>query len=406
MSSQRAAKANARSLEALGARRDKGDALDGVRPRPSLSGMRTRVRVGARLHVRVVLRSARGRVRLRRDRPCDEPREDRGRTDVVVALRRPPSGRGRRRCRPRYRLHAAREGRPPRGRARPRRGVGEERHTQPDQLVQGPRRLGRAEQGARVRLQGRSVRVDREPRELGCGARGASGLAQLRVHPVESRAGQDHHDRGLRRQSRRDQRQLRRRQPPVRRAGRCLRVGVRQREHAAVLRRGQQDARVRDGGATRLAGARPCRRPGRERLVAHEDPQGIRGAAPGRAARRRAPSARLGRAGARVLAGRQGVHRGIRHDPAGQARHDREVARDREPGRRLFRARRRAHDRRRFRGGHRRRDRRRHASPRAHRGHLRRNGGRGDDRDVEEARRRRRHPARRAGRRVHHRVTA
>ena len=52
----------------------------------------------------------------------------------------------------------------------------------------------------------------------------------------------------------------------------------------------------------------------------------------------------------------------LRHDPAGEARHDRQVARDRQPRRRLLRARRRAHDRRRLRGRHRRRDRRRHAS--------------------------------------------
>ena len=55
-----------------------------------------------------------------------------------------------------------------------------------------------------------------------------------------------------------------------------------------------------------------------------------------------------------LLAGREGVHRGVRHDPAGEARHDRQVARDREPGRRLLRARRRALDGRRLRGGHRR----------------------------------------------------
>ena len=39
-----------------------------------------------------------------------------------------------------------------------------------------------------------------------------------------------------------------------------------------VLRRGFEDARVRDRRAARLAGARPCRRAGRERLAAHEDP--------------------------------------------------------------------------------------------------------------------------------------
>ena len=69
--------------------------------------------------------------------------------------------------------------------------------------------------------------------------------------------------------------------------------------------------------------------------------QGLRGAAQGRPARRGAAGARVGRAGARLLAGRDGVHRGVRHDPAGEARHDRQVARDRQPGRRLLRARRR-----------------------------------------------------------------
>ena len=55
--------------------------------------------------------------------------------------------------------------------------------------------------------------------------------------------------------------------------------------------------------------------------------------------------ARQRRAGAGVLAGRDGVARRVRHDQAGEARHDREVARDRESGRRLLRARRGAPDR-------------------------------------------------------------
>ena len=38
-------------------------------------------------------------------------------------------------------------------------------------------------QGARVRVQGRGVRVDRQPRELGRRARRARRAAQLRVHP-------------------------------------------------------------------------------------------------------------------------------------------------------------------------------------------------------------------------------
>ena len=49
-------------------------------------------------------------------------------------------------------------------------------------------------------------------------------------------------------------------------------VGVREREHAAVLRRGLQDARVRDRRAARLGSARPRGRAGRERFAAHQDP--------------------------------------------------------------------------------------------------------------------------------------
>ena len=63
-------------------------------------------------------------------------------------------------------------------------------------------------------------------------------------------------------------------------------VGVRERERAPVLRRGLEDARVRDRRAARLGGARPRGRAGRQRLAAHQDPQGLRRAAQGRAARR------------------------------------------------------------------------------------------------------------------------
>ena len=73
----------------------------------------------------------------------------------------------------------------------------------------------------------------------------------------------------------------------------------------------------------------------------------------------REPHVRVsGAQAARLLAGRDRVARGERHHPAGEARHDRQVARDRQPGRRLLRARRGAPDRRRARGGDRRRDRR------------------------------------------------
>ena len=108
-----------------------------------------------------------------------------------------------------------------------------------------------------------------------------------------------------------DRRQLRRGQPAVRGARRHVPVGVRQRERAHLLRRGVEDAGVRDRRAARLGGARPRRGADRQRLAAHQDPQGLRRAVQGRAARRRAEGARLGRAGRRVLAGRDRVARRV-----------------------------------------------------------------------------------------------
>ena len=98
--------------------------------------------------------------------------------------------------------------------------------------------------------------------------------------------------------------------------------------------------------------------------------------------------------------------RAERHHLAGAAEHDRQVARDREPGGRLLRARRRARDRRRHGGGVRRGDRRRHAPARPHRGRVRRDGRGGHGRHPEAARRRRGGAARRAGRRLRHRSWA
>ena len=82
-----------------------------------------------------------------------------------------------------------------------------------------------------------------------------------------------------------------------------------ERQRAHVLRRGLEDARVRDRRAARLGGARPRGRADRQRLAAHQDPQGLRRAVQGRAARRRAERAGVGRAGRGLLAGRDGVRR-------------------------------------------------------------------------------------------------
>ena len=70
---------------------------------------------------------------------------------------------------------------------------------------------------------------------------------------------------------------------------------------------------------------------------------------------------------------------------AGQAGHHRQVARDRQPRRRAVRARRRTPYRWCGRGGQRRRGARRHPAAGPHRGHLRRDRGRRDGRDAEEA---------------------
>ena len=77
--------------------------------------------------------------------------------------------------------------------------------------------------------------------------------------------------------------QLRRREPPLHRALGRARLGVRERERAAVLRRGVEDARLRDRRAARLRAARPDRAADRLRLAVHEDRARARGVDRGRA---------------------------------------------------------------------------------------------------------------------------
>ena len=88
--------------------------------------------------------------------------------------------------------------------------------------------------------------------------------------------------------------QLRRLQPAQRRAVVRARLGVLQRRPSLVLRRGLEDARVRDRRAARLEPARRGDRADRIRLDVHEGPPGLRRAPRARAratARRRASSA-------------------------------------------------------------------------------------------------------------------
>ena len=94
--------------------------------------------------------------------------------------------------------------------------------------------------------------------------------------------------------------------------------------------------------------------------------------------------------------------RGPRLLPPGEAGDDRQVAGDRQPGRRPVRARSGAPHRRLDRRGHRRRDPRRHQAARADHGHLHRDRRRRDHRGAAQARRARRHRPRRARRRRDH----
>ena len=132
-------------------------------------------------------------------------------------------------------------------------------------------------------------------------------------------------------------RQLRRRQPPLHRARRrARRLGVREHQHAPVLRRGLQDARLRDRRAARLGAAGPRRRPDRLRLAVHQGRARLRGVHRARAARGRAADDER-RPGRGLLAGRPGLRRRAGLLPPGQAGHDRQVAGDRQPGRRPVR---------------------------------------------------------------------
>ena len=98
------------------------------------------------------------------------------------------------------------------------------------------RELGFTRAGLPVHRQpGQRRRRRRRPRGLGLGG----------ADPVVAGAGQDPHDRRVRRHPARRRRQLRRREPAGHRAGRRARgLGVRQRQRPPVLRRGLQDPRA------------------------------------------------------------------------------------------------------------------------------------------------------------------
>ena len=107
-----------------------------------------------------------------------------------------------------------------------------------------------------------------------------------------------------------DRGHLRRRQPALPRGRRRDRLGLRQHQPAAVLRRGVQDARVRDRRVARLALARRRRRAGRLGRDVHARRARVRGARRARPHRAPADPVRR-RPGGRLRAGRDGL--GGRH---------------------------------------------------------------------------------------------
>ena len=179
---------------------------------------------------------------------------------------------------------AARPGTAPRGGARDRRALAQARYREPDALLQGSRRRRRGAQGAGARLRHALVLVDREPRRRGRGARGRRGSRGGRLRPERSRAREARRGRRLRPADLRRRRHLR---PLLAALGRAVvraAVGVRQRQPAVVLRRGLEDAGLRDRRAARLGDAGRGRDPDR---LGRALPQGRTGL---RRARRRSAS--------------------------------------------------------------------------------------------------------------------
>ena len=163
---------------------------------------------------------------IRRERHA---REDRGGAAHAVALRR-PAARAPRRGRPARRLHAADPGAPPGRGARAARAVHQGRGRQPDPLVQGPRRLGRLREGRRARPHRAGLPVDRQPRRRRRRPGRRARARRLHLRAGRPGAGEDHRRVRAGRHGVRGRGQLRRRQPPLRRARLRAALGLRQRQ--------------------------------------------------------------------------------------------------------------------------------------------------------------------------------
>ena len=299
--------------------------------------MRANLRQGADLRLRVLLRLARGRLRLRGNREDADPGNDRLPSPLDLALpgapphRRGPDGG------PLLRLH------PPRGRAqpgpgaRPERGLRQGRRQLPSHpLVQGPRRRRRPHEGEGVRVRYGRLRLDGEPRQLGRRPGRPSRTQAGRLHPRGSRDGEGHRLPHLRSPGRGRGGELRPGQPPLQRDRIEVQLGVRQHQPAPVLRRGIEDHRLRSGRTARLADPGSYRRPRGVRLPLDEGMEGLH--------RVRQTGAHLGgarkgppRPGRGVLADRPGVEERARRHQARHSEDDRQEPRHRESRRRILR---------------------------------------------------------------------
>ena len=230
----------------------------------------------------------------------------------------------------------------------------------------------------------------------------AAGPRLLRLRPLQPGGAEAARDRGLRDQPGRRARQLRRRQPPLHAARRGVPVGVRQRQPAALLRRGLEDARLRDGRAARLGAARPRRQPDRLRLALHQTGPRLPGMAGHRPGRGRAAEVQR-RPGGGLQPGRDRLRRRLGRLQAAAPGHDRQKPRDRRSGRRALRGRARAQDRRRHRHGQRPGDPRSDQAARRDHRDLHRDRGRRHDRRAAQAGRTGRAAGGRKSRRLHHR---
>ena len=263
---------------------------DRMSARTELQGVRDSLRAGRQLRLRELLRPARGRLRPLRAgrRPRPSGRSRRARSGIwryadflpFEGAPRRPAGAG---------PDAAGPGRPARRAARARRrALDQERRRQPDPLVQGPRRRRGGRQGAGARLRDRRLRLHRQPRQRRRRPRRRGRPRLLRLRPRRPRGAEAARHRHLRHQPGRRPRQLRRRQPALHRARPDPALGLRQRQPAPLLRRGLEDARLRDGRAARLGAARPGRLPDRLGVALHQARPRLPGVARARPGRRRA----------------------------------------------------------------------------------------------------------------------